>query len=440
MPYIPLARQSKPAPYNGERLLNYIAQPADVLSQVSLLGRSGLVEAFNLGGPVRASVATERGIFAVAGGKLWQITATAVERATVPDAPDTYIAASTTYVALTVGGKYYVWNGVTLAEKATGAIDTPRGVIYRDGYFVVWGDALGRADGFQVSALDDATSFDALDILFAESVGDRIIRIMSLVDTLWVFGSDTIETYYNAGESVGVFRRNLAGALERGCLNGRTVAKDETGAYWLGNDGKVYRTAGVQPMVISTPEIEANLGRVSSGFIFNDRGHRFYALSRYGNTTLAFDLTAGVWCEFSTGIGDAPWMANGAVTYEGVQYLGTATGLATAHEDVFTDLGEVIRAEAITPPLERGGERFVLNLLDARFRTGALSIGRDPQVMLQASKDGQTWGGEKWRSLGVQGKYAQQVRWRALGQSRWFQFRFRVTDPVWRDIYGVQYA
>lgn len=438
MPYLPLARQSKPSTYNGERLLNYIAQPADVLSPIALLGRSGLSMAHSMG-HVRAAYATERGLFTAAGGKLWQVTTTATELGLVPDGPS-YMAADTQYVALVVGGYYYVWDGTTLTQPDTGSIEIPRGVIYRDGYFILWGDALGRKDAFQVSALDDATSYDPLDILFAEAVGDEIKGMISLVDTVWVFGTETIETYYNAGESVGVFRRSISGAIERGCMNGHTVSKDETGAYWLGDDGKVYRTAGIQPQVISTPEIEAALGTVTGGFIFNDRGHRFYGLTREDATTLAFDLTAGIWCEFSTGVGEMPWIAENATRYQGVQYFGTSSGLATASENVFTDLGEVIRAEATTPPLEKGGDRFVISSLNAKFRTGSLDIDRDPLVMLQVSRNGQEWGQEKHRSLGRQGQYSQQVVWRGLGQSRWFQFRLRVTDPVWRDIYGVKYG
>ena len=60
--------------------------------------------------------------------------------------------------------------------------------------------------------------------------------------------------------------------------------------------------------------------------------------------------------------------------------------------------------------------------------------------MMQATKDGHTWGTEKWRDLPKLGQHGKPVEWHALGHfPQRFQCRFRVTDDVNRDIYGVGY-
>ena len=57
--------------------------------------------------------------------------------------------------------------------------------------------------------------------------------------------------------------------------------------------------------------------------------------------------------------------------------------------------------------------------------------GRDPQIMLQVSKDGgHEWGNEQWRGFGAVGKYIARAKWNRLGRARDWLCRFRITDPV----------
>jgi hypothetical protein len=59
------------------------------------------------------------------------------------------------------------------------------------------------------------------------------------------------------------------------------------------------------------------------------------------------------------------------------------------------------------------------------------TIGANPQVMLQISKDnGKTWGPERWTSLGKIGAYRDRVEWRRFGKARDWTFKLRLTDPV----------
>jgi len=73
------------------------------------------------------------------------------------------------------------------------------------------------------------------------------------------------------------------------------------------------------------------------------------------------------------------------------------------------------------------------------IRGGTGGIGRTPQAMLQTSRDGLNWGVEKWRDVGDKGEYNRFAEWFGLGAFRRFQIRIRITDPIPRDIYGVEY-
>jgi hypothetical protein len=127
-----------------------------------------------------------------------------------------------------------------------------------------------------------------------------------------------------------------------------------------------------------------------------------------------------------------------------VEYFGCLNGkIATASDTVYTDFGAAMLREAVSVPVERGGQAFGVGELSLMARGGVVDIGSAPQVMLQKSLDGgMTWGNEMWRGLGGLGEYARRAAFHALGSSRaatghQMQFRVRCTDPVPFDLYGV---
>ncbi len=57
--------------------------------------------------------------------------------------------------------------------------------------------------------------------------------------------------------------------------------------------------------------------------------------------------------------------------------------------------------------------------------------GEDPQCMMSVSRDGgQTYGNERWVTIGAAGKYKTRALWNRIGQTFDWVFKFRVTDPV----------
>lgn len=479
MPLIPFARKSQAGPaakgYGGSRLLNYFYLPAeDSVSPGILLGRSGLVAQASVPGAVRAVVESEGALYAVAGGKVLKVVGSvSTSVGTVPDDAATQMAASGGQIAIVAQGKYYVCDGASTAQYGTGAVTNPVGVATQDGYFVVVGSSAGRNDALTVSAIDDATVFDTLDFAFAETHGDKLVGVISDHGELWLFGSRTVELFYNSGAADFPFQRNTGAIIERGCHSGATVAKLDNSVFWVGDDLVVYRAAGSSPTVISSREIEDQLRKsiITSAFTFSDRGHKFYAINREGETTLCFDVTTGLWSERSTGVADGPWQARAAATVNGVQMFGTsASAIATLDEDAFTDAGQPFVSEAISLPIEGGGAFVRISKVHMNFNTGDHDLGliaadgvllgedgeailtegdeelfgtdmvpRLPYVMLQTSRDGRTWSLERWRSLGGLGEYFKRVVWHGLGAGRRMQFRIRITDEVKRDLYGVSY-
>lgn len=445
MPLLPLARQSRPGSeaYSGERLVNYFARPSDGVSPGIILSRGGLTSFADTGSNrVRALTVMGGSLYAVASGKVWKITSgTATQVGVVTDGA-TDIASSASEIAIVAGGKYYICDGSTTTEYTTGAVTSPVGVEFMDGYFVVIGTSGGRGDALTVSGLDDGTTFDNLDFAFAEESPDALVAILRDHDRLWLFGETTIQTFYNSGAVDFPFSPVAGATMEHGCRS-LSPAKAANLVYWVRPDGAVMSSGGVEPQVISTPEIKEALegATVIRGFTFSERGHEFYAVVRSSGTTLVMDLTTGLWNERARGLQYEPWAAECAQVWNGTTYFGCIFGeVATASQTTYTDFDDVLMGEVVSQPVQQGADGFTVSRLHLEVRGGDVDFGSEtPQVMLQTSRDGRTWGREHWRDLATQGTYYKRAVWHGLGYFRRASVRLKITDAVQRDIVGAIY-
>lgn len=430
MPPLPLATQSRPADYAGERLINYTFDP----SQNVLLGRSGLKAVYTLEGTVRAFEEMAGRLYAVAGGYLWDVPREQ-KLGFVGDDAETTMAATARYLMVVSRGKYYVYDGTSLSTPATGQVTVPTSVATLDGYAVVAGEDATRSDRIAVSNVDDPTTFDGLDFATAETLPDGIRRVIRDHTELAVFGDRTTERFYNSGE-VFPFAPNASAFAERGCSNGATVAAADNGIYWLGDDGLVYRAFGGQPEVVSTSVISEWIANrtVESGFAIEDRGRKFYVLRLADGPSLAFNIGAGLWSEFSTGGTHEAWIGSAAYQMDGIQCVGTSTGKVCVFSG-WEDDGQAIRGDVPSQPIR---EKIV--------RVGNIELQMDSghgqaRVHLQTSQDGRNWSKPRQRDLGKSGNYGRAARWHGCGTHRnMFQARVWITDPVQRDIHGVYYG
>jgi hypothetical protein len=449
VPYAVFARQSAggAAPEaSQERLLNWFAEPFPTggTAPLTLLPSAGLSPwVTGATGPVRALYAQGGIIYAAAGGVLYQITAgVAVNLGAITDSAQTTITGNGFDVAVAAGGTYYVWNGTTLTTPTTGAFDDVGSVAGTSAYVVLFEQSGQR---FSVTALNDASTVDALDFASAEVRPDGIVRGIVDHGDLWIFGTRTTEIWANTGDATFPFARYSGGAFERGLAWGNAVVSADNGVWWVADDRVVYRgSAGGQPQRVSTSRVEAVLAQISDGqdvrmLTFDDRGHKMVAVVLPDRPAWVYDLSTGVWHERSSGIGEAPWIATDALTSEGVQILGGTDG-AIHLIGGLTDGGLAIQREAISAPLDNGGERLRLAKVKLHFGQGRTDIGRRPVAMVAFSRDGQTWDDEREIPLGLLGEYGWKSWINGAGRAYQFSMRVRITDPIDAPFLGVSYA
>jgi hypothetical protein len=200
----------------------------------------------------------------------------------------------------------YIYNTVTDSFAQITDPDFPGAVTvgYLDGYFVFNEPNSQRV---WVTQLLDGLSIDPLDFASAEGSPDGLVSLIIDHREAWLFGTNSVEVWYNSGEADFPLTRIQGAYNEIGCIAPYSVAKMDNSVFWLGADargqGIVYRANGYQGVRVSTHAVEFAIqqyGDLSDavGYTYQQDGHTFYVLNfTNADTTWVFDAATGAWHE-----------------------------------------------------------------------------------------------------------------------------------------------
>jgi hypothetical protein len=354
----------------------------------------------------------------------------------------------------------YIFNMTTLIFAPITDPDFPGAVTvgYLDGYFVFNEPNSQRV---WTTALLDGSSVDPLDFASAEGSPDGLVSLIIDHREAWLFGTNSVEVWYDAANAGFPLTRIQGAYNEIGCVAAYSVAKLDNGVFWLGGDargeGIVYRTNGYTGQRISTHAIEWQIqqyGDISDaiGYTYQQDGHAFYVLIfPSAGATWVYDVATDNWHE------RAAWV-NGEYTRHR-----SNCQMAFNHQVIVGDYndGRVYAFDLETYSDDDQPQRWLRSWralpqdqntlvrtaqhslqLDAETGVGLNSgQGDAPEAMLRWSDDGgHTWSNEHWSSMGAIGAYGTRTFWRRLGMTN--KLRDRVyevsgTDPVKIAIVGA---
>ena len=418
-------------------------------------------------GPIRALWAHQTNgsnIFVVSGNEVYKLdgmTSAPTFLGNVTGTGPVSIADNGTQLFFACNPDSYIYNEVTNVFQEITDPDFPGAVTvgYLDGYFVF---NEPNSQKVWVTSLLDGLSVDPLDFASTEGSPDGLVAINIDHREAWMFGTDSIEVWYDAGLADFPLTRIQGAFNEIGCVAAFSVAKLDNGLFWLGTDargqGIVYRANGYTGQRVSTHAIEyaiAQYGNISDAvaYTYQQEGHAFYVLTfPTGNATWVYDVATQAWHE------RAGW-DNGSFTRHRsncqCNFIGnTIVGdfengnIYKMTLDAYADYDapqKWLRSWRALPSGQNNLKRTAHHSLqlDCESGTGlANGQGDDPQVMLRWSDDGgHTWSNEHWSPMGKIGAYYQRVFWRRLGMT--LKLRDRVyevsgTDPVKVAIMGAE--
>ena len=447
-------------------------------------------------GPIRgvwAFASSSLVAFVVSGNELYKIDTSynATLLGSVSGSGPVSMADNGTQLFVACDPDSYIYNNSTDVFSPISDPDFPGAKVvgYLDGYFVF---IEPNSQKIWVTTLLDGTSIDPLDFASAEGSPDGVVGMIVDHREVWVYGTNSVEVWYNTGASDFPLQRIQGAFNEIGCAASYSVAKLDNGLFWLGADsrgqGIVYRANGYNGQRISTHAVEWHIqsyGNISDAiaYTYQQDGHSFYVLTfPSANKTWVYDVAAQAWHERASGnenqyrhrsncqmafdseiiVGDfengniyafdmTVYADNGAIQKWLRSWRALPPGQnnlkRTAHHSLQLDCESGVGLDGVDPfdPEPPINETLDLNFTAQQYSVytpTVTTVGVNPQVMLRWSDDGgHTWSSEHWSPMGRIGEYYQRVFWRRLGMT--LKLRDRVyeisgTDPVKIAIMGAE--
>ncbi len=367
------------------------------------------------------------------------------------------------YVAMVDGTDGYTWDGTTFAQITdpdfpgqTGA-GSPTHIVYLDGFFIV-NDAL--TDNFFISAVEDPTSWNALDFDAAAVAPDAALALAATESILWVIGDETAQGFYNSGNPDFPYSIILNATQEVGILAPYSIAESDDGIFYLATTPEggrfVYQIQGQAGRVITEDEQEAFLQLVTDpsdayGFIYKQAGKSFYVLQLGASTgpeprsssTLIFNIKANAW-ESRELLDGTAWRAAGHGILGGDNIVGSRLQARNLRLDLFEyqDAGQemIRRRRTQIVHVNNNTITFWSLVVDVEPAPDGTQnpAGANPILAMRYSNDGgRTWSAWLQESLGQIGDTRKRVKFDKLGSGRNRLFEIQLSDAVNLTIIGA---
>lgn len=300
-----------------------VAAPGTPKVTPSWVKRPGLILRYNLGtgASVRGLFAQDGRAFATSGEGSFELndnfTSTRIGTVSEDSTPAQYASNGSAGHQLleTSGGLGYIFdlNTGTFSASLASTTDFPAAAInpvYIDGYFAV---QKRHTRQFNISALEDGTAWDALDVAERSIYSDNIAQMIAYNRILWLLGTKTSEGWSNSGDPDFPFTPAQAATMQMGsavdfAAQVLTGPQGDT-VIWVGRNEQgyyqVYQLRGYTPIPIGTTAIVDALQRSTDIFesyawSYSLDNHVFYVLFIPDLTTSwCYDLTTGLWHERS---------------------------------------------------------------------------------------------------------------------------------------------
>lgn len=421
----------------------------------------GLVKKATVGiGPIRGLHEFGGYAYAVSGQGLYKISPSysATLIGTISGSGSVSMSDNGTQLFIACNPSGCIYNASTGILASISDVDFPGAVTvgYIDGYFV-----FNEPDSQKVwvTSLLDGTAIDPLEYASAEGSPDRVVAISVTHREVWIFGSSSVEVWYNSGSLDYPLTRISGAFIETGCVAAYSIAQLDNTLFWLGSDnrgsGIVFKASGYGAVRVSNHAIESAILEYESvddaiAYSYQQGGHSFYVLTfPTDGKTWCYDVATNEWHE-RAGFLDGQFTrhrSNCHVHFNRENIVGDynsgdlyAFDLNTFADDIYEQ--KWLRSWRALPTGGSNLDSVIHGHLQIDFEAGVgLSTGQgdNPQVMLRWSDDGgHTWSNEHWRSIGKIGEYSAKAIWRRLGRSYDRVYEISGTDPVGINIMGAE--
>lgn len=304
-------------------------------------------------------------------------------------------------------------------------------------------------------SLVNQVAFNALD--FAQKTGaqDRIVGIVAAKRYVYLFGAETTEVWFDAGDTPFAFDRLPGIFIQWGCMSAASIATMDGDVYWLAQSPQgmavIVRSRQFSALQISTFAINDAMQSYTDlnqaiGFVYQFDGHLFYVLSfPVSDVTWQYDLSTEQWNQLG-------WIdANGIIHRHRANCFAQAGNQAIVgdwqngnlylwDENNYTDNGNpIVYIRSFPHGVDDASNRikyqeFIANM---EVGNGNGSNSAVPVSLRWSDTRGKSWSNPVQRSLGLEGDYLRSISWRRLGQARDRVFEISWSAPVKTALLGA---
>ena len=167
----------------------------------------------------------------------------------------------------------------------------------------------GGTRQFYYSALEDATTWDPLQVEEVSLFSDNLVQMATSHETIWLFGSEHSLPYYDSGDADTPYVPFSETVVEWGVAAPNSVASlDNTLFALTGNQNgrdQVMKINGYNFQRVSSYSSEIFFNRAegmdqSIGWAYAEAGHTFYQVyAKNMETSWVYDAATNLWCERS---------------------------------------------------------------------------------------------------------------------------------------------
>lgn len=361
----------------------------------------------------------------------------------------TVVGGQITEVTITMNGSGYTAPTVSFSDAAgTGATATAYTTTSSFNNNVIdidCQDEFGIAAGYNsqswyITSVSDLTTWPALSFASVTGNQNNIVALSTLHREIWLFGEQTTEIWYNAGNQFFTFARRQDVYIEYGCAAKQSLALGDNTLFLLGqnrNGGPVVlRMQGYLPVVISTDSINYQISTYATisdatGFVYQQEGHSFYVLTfPTQGVTWVYDITTQTWSQRSSLVSavQTRWLPSCYTFCYNKQLAGDFQSGNIYQLDMtnYTENSTAITRTIQTHPFYQSGSQTYCDRLQIDFdQTPGASLSN---VNLYVSRDGGNTFGSAKPAYPVQTSDGQwRCYWPRLGRARAWVFKIQTT-------------
>lgn len=447
------SKQSRSKRNNNQRTVNMYPEFGGSKTPIALYRTPGLTTVGSIGnGPCTSNGEVFNGkLYFSSGVEVYAIdTAEAVTLIGImlPGGGRVTMESSQNYLVLVDGLNGYTYDGTVFAKITDASFpSTTTHIDVMNGRWLAIDPDTGN---FFMSAIDDPTTWSALDFANAEAQPDKLRALKVINDVLYLLGEYTAEGWYFSGNADFPFSPIQGGVSNVGISAKYSLASNDDVMLYVGETKEggvaVVKQVGTNSQIISDVNINWQLDSISNtsdaeGSIYYQAGHIFYILTfPTDKRTFCYDLMAPdefSWTEresFNLG----RWRVSGIGYFNNKVYCGNYLNgdLYALDFNNFQENGEVLKWMRITPPIHQNYNELTFWELVIDI-AGGQDSSVDPAMMMRYTDDGgYSWSDELRANLGKTGERSTKAFWTQLGNSYERTFEITGTDNVNVELLG----